>query len=98
MSEANEDPTPTIERLLAATNAHDVEAIVACFAEDYTLESPIHPARSSRGKEQVRRNWMQILSAVGDLGARLLGSVREGRTSWTEWEMIGTRRDGGAHC
>jgi ketosteroid isomerase-like protein len=98
MSDTNADPMRTVERLLAATNAHDVEGIVACFAEGYTLDSPLHPARSFRGKEQVRRNWTQILSAVGDLTARLHGSARDGSTAWTEWEMIGTRRDGGAHC
>jgi ketosteroid isomerase-like protein len=98
MSGVNLDPLPTIERLLGATNAHDVEGIAACFAEGYTLESPIHPARSFRGKEQVRRNWTQILAAVSDLNARMLGSAQSGRTVWTEWEMVGTRRDGGPHC
>jgi ketosteroid isomerase-like protein len=97
MSEANTDPMPTIERLLGATNAHDVEGIVACFAEGYTLDSPAHPARSFRGKQQVRRNWTQILAAVGDLEARLLGFARDGCVAWTEWEMVGTRRDGAAH-
>jgi ketosteroid isomerase-like protein len=97
MRDASADPMPTVERLLAATNAHDVEGIVACFAEGYALESPLHPARSFHGKDQVRRNWTQILSAVGDLKASLVGSARDGRIAWTEWEMVGTRRDGGAH-
>jgi ketosteroid isomerase-like protein len=98
MSEANTDPMPTIERLLRATNTGDVDAIVACFSEGYTLDSPLHPARSFRGNEQVRRNWMQILGAVRDLRASILGFARDGRSAWTEWEMVGTRRDGGAHC
>jgi len=89
---------PTIERLLRATNAHDVEAIVACFGESYTLDSPLHPARSFQGREHVRRNWTQILGAVGDLTASLLGFARDGSSAWTEWEMVGTRRDGAAHC
>jgi hypothetical protein len=94
----NTDPLGTVDRLLRATNGHDVEGIVACFAEGYSLESPLHPARSFRGKEQVRRNWTQILSAIADLSARLVGSARDGDTVWTEWEMVGTRRDGGGHC
>jgi ketosteroid isomerase-like protein len=98
MSQTKTDPMPTVERLLRATNAHDVEAIVACFGESYTLESPLHPARSFQGREQVRRNWTQILGAVGDLRASLLGFARDGTSAWTEWEMVGTRRDGGAHC
>lgn len=92
------NPMSTIDRLLAATNAHDVEGIVACFAADYSLESPLHPARSFRGKEQVRRNWTQILGAVGDLKAGLVGFACDGGVAWTEWEMVGTRRDGIAHC
>jgi len=88
----------TIERLVRATNAHDIDGIVACFAESYALESPLHPARSFRGKEQVRSNWTQILAAVGDLEARLVASVTDGCNAWTEWEMVGTRRDGVAHC
>lgn len=98
MSDVNVDPMGTIDRLLRATNAHDVDGIVACFSESYALESPIHPARSFRGRDQVRRNWSQILSAVTDLRARLVAFARDGQTVWTEWEMVGTRGDGGTHC
>ena len=98
MSEASQRPLATVERLVKATNAHDVDAIVACFAESYALESPLHPARSFRGKEQIRSNWTQILSAVGDLEARLVASASDGCSVWTEWEMVGTRRDGCAYC
>ena len=94
---SNEDPMPTIEKLLAATNAHDVEGIVSCFAADYVLESPAHPARSFRGKDQVRRNWTQILGGVPDLKATVVGFARNATTAWTEWDMAGTRRDGKPH-
>jgi ketosteroid isomerase-like protein len=87
----------TIERLVGVTNAHDVEGIVSCFADDYSLEAPTHPRRSFRGKEQVRRNWTQILGAVPDIVVRVVRSARDGGTVWTEWEMAGTRRDGVAH-
>lgn len=46
---------PVVKRLLAALNSHDVEAVVACLAEDLTTERPAHPARSFHGKDQVRR-------------------------------------------
>jgi ketosteroid isomerase-like protein len=97
--EGNEEPRTgaVIERLESATNAHDVEAIVACFSEGYTLEAPLHAARSFRGREQVRRNWSQILSAVPDLRATVIASAVDGATIWTEWEMAGTRRDGARH-
>jgi ketosteroid isomerase-like protein len=97
MTNANEDPVVAVERLVRVTNAHDIEGIVECFADDYVLDSPIHPQRSFRGKEQVRRNWTQILAAVPDIAVRVLRSARDGNTAWTEWEMNGTRRDGVAH-
>ena len=50
-----------IERLRRATDAHDVEAIVACFTDDYVNETPAHPARGFVGRDQVRANWSRIL-------------------------------------
>jgi ketosteroid isomerase-like protein len=90
-------PLAVVEALLRATNAHDLDQIESCFALEYSLEAPTHPGRSFRGRAQVRRNWTQILGAVPDLRARLLGSAVDGDTVWTEWEMSGTRRDGIGH-
>jgi ketosteroid isomerase-like protein len=97
MNSTNEDPMSTIQRLVAATNAHDLEGIVACFAEGYTLDAPLHPARSFRGKEQVRRHWGQILGAVRDISVAVPRFARAGAPLWTEWEMKGTRPDRNAH-
>ena len=97
MTSANNNPMVAIERLVRATNDHDLEAIVSCFADDYTLDAPVHPARSFRGGDQVRRNWAQILGTVPDISVRVLRSACDGGTAWSEWEMTGTRRDGVAH-
>lgn len=90
-------PAETIERLLQATNGHDPEALVACFAEDYVNQTPAHPARGFQGSAQVRRNWEQIFSFVPDLRAELTRVAVDGTTAWTEWTMQGTRRDGTSH-
>ena len=90
-------PQMLVERLQRATNDHDVDAVAACFAEDYENETPLHPARSFRGREQVRRNWTQIFAFVPDLHADVVRCAFDGDTAWTEWEMTGTRRDGTAH-
>lgn len=90
-------PQALVNRLARATNAHDIDALVACFAEDYTNETPVHPARGFRGRDQVRRNWEQIFAFVPDVRAEVLGCVVDGDTAWTEWEMTGTRKDGSAH-
>ena len=86
-----------VDRLLSATNRHDIDALVACFAADYENETPAHPARSFRGRDQVRRNWEQIFAFVPDIRAEVLRRSVDGDSAWTEWEMKGTRNDGTAH-
>ncbi|MDT5240222.1 MAG: hypothetical protein QOD97_2420 [Mycobacterium sp.] len=90
-------PAAVLRRLQDATNAHDIEAIVACFAPDYRNETPVHPARGFIGKEQVRRNWTQILTAIPDLFADVVASAVSEKMVWSEWEHRGTRPDGTAH-
>ena len=90
-------PAAMVERLCAATNAHDLEALVSCFAADYRNETPAHPARSFTGRDQVRRNWEQIFAAVPDVTAEVSRIAVDGDTAWTEWEHRGTRRDGSLH-
>jgi ketosteroid isomerase-like protein len=92
-----DSPQSLVDRLLRATNDHDIDALVACFAEDYENETPAHPARSFRGRDQVRRNWEQIFAFVPDIRAVVLRSLVDGEIAWTEWEMTGTRQDGTAH-
>jgi ketosteroid isomerase-like protein len=80
-------------RLHEAVNRHDLDAMTRCFATDFVNETPVHPARSFRGRDQVRKNWAQIFAAVPDLEADLLDSSSDGDAVWTEWEMRGTRVD-----
>jgi ketosteroid isomerase-like protein len=89
---------PTVaDRICEATSAHDLEGLVSCFTEDYVNETPTHPSRGFRGRDQVRRNWTQIFAAVPDIEAEVLRSARVGDTVWSEWEMRGTRKDGARH-
>ncbi len=91
------NPVERVERLARATNAHDLEAIVACFSETYVNETPAHPTRSFSGREQVRRNWRQILTGVPDIVAQIGNLVADRDTVWSEWHMQGTRLDGELH-
>jgi ketosteroid isomerase-like protein len=91
------DATDVLLRLQEATNAHDLEAIVGCFAPAYHNDTPVHPARSFVGRDQVRRNWTQILAAIPDLTARVVAFAASGATVWSEWEQRGTRPDGSRH-
>ena len=90
-------PRAMVERLVDATNAHDLDALVACFAENYENVTPVHPARSFKGRDQVRRNWEQIFGFVPDIRAEVIRLAVDGQTAWTEWDMTGTRRDGTTH-
>ena len=99
----NATGTPTtssravIDRLLQATNDHDLDALVDCFASDYVNETPVHPLRGFTGSEQVRLNWRKIFAAVPDLVAEVAARAEVGGTVWTEWQMAGTRGDGTPH-
>lgn len=86
-----------ITRLQRAINDRDPDAVAACFAPDYRNETPAHPAHGFSGREQVRRNWAQILALVPDLTAEVLRCVEDGITVWSEWEHRGTRRNGSRH-
>src|SRR5437879_12613983 len=54
----------TIDRLVRATNLHNIDAIEACFSDDYVNETPAHPARGFRGRAEVRRHWEQSVAFV----------------------------------
>ena len=94
MNGAGDGPAAVVERLLQAINAHDLEAMVACFADDFVNEWPAYPQRGFRGHQQIRRNWAQIFAGVPELRARVPRMVVDGDTVWTEWDISGTRRDG----
>jgi ketosteroid isomerase-like protein len=86
-----------LERLAAAVNNHDLDALAGCFAAGYRNQTPAHPAQGFTGRGQVRRNWEQIFTFVPDITARVLRSCADGAVVWSEWEMTGTRRDNSMH-
>lgn len=94
----DEPPSPGLAALLArlvdAVNAHDLDALAACFAPGYRNETPVHPARGFTGAGQVRRNWSRMFAGIPDLEAQVLRRAIDGETAWTEWELRGTRVDG----
>ncbi len=97
MDTATSSGLAVLDRLQAAMNNHDLQAMAGCFALDFNNETPAHPARSFRGRDQVRKNWAQIFATVPNLEVELVASAITRETLWTEWEMRGTRLDGVAH-
>ncbi|HEV7662849.1 MAG TPA: nuclear transport factor 2 family protein [Chloroflexota bacterium] len=79
-----------LDRLTQALNNHDLDALVDCFTVDYISETPVHPARNFVGRDQVRRNWSQILASVADLSAELIRSTVDPTQVWAEWDWHGS--------
>jgi ketosteroid isomerase-like protein len=88
------DPLAVIDRLTAAQNEHDVEAMLACFHEDYRSEQPLYPARTFQGIDQVRTNWSALLDGVPDFHAEILRSAVDSDTLFVEIHWTGTKADG----
>jgi ketosteroid isomerase-like protein len=81
-------------RLDTAMNAHDIDAFVACFDEDYESEQPAHPDRAFRGRGQVRQNWSAMFESVKDFAAELVRADAVAGVEWSEWRWRGTHDDG----
>ena len=88
------DPRALIDRLTAAQNAHDLEAMLTCFHEDYQSQQPLFPARTFQGIDQVRANWSALLNAIPDFHADVLRSAVDGDVVFAEIHWTGTKADG----
>ncbi|WP_433728785.1 nuclear transport factor 2 family protein [Actinoplanes sp. CA-051413] len=67
---------PVVERLIDAINAHDLDALTATFADDFTSTWPAHPARSFSSPQQVRRNWEAVFTQFPELRDRAARTAR----------------------
>jgi ketosteroid isomerase-like protein len=85
---------PLLERIRAALDAHDLDAFVAFFREDYVGERPRHPGSAVSSREDVRRNWEEVISDVPDLRVDVPAAVEDGNTIWSEWRAYGTALSG----
>ena len=88
--------TEVIDRLAAAMNAHDLNAVAGLIHEGYRSEQPAHPGRAFTGRAQMLANWEAMLAGIPDFRAEIRRSVHDGDTTWTEWRWSGTRSDGQA--
>jgi limonene-1,2-epoxide hydrolase len=83
-----------IDRLVAALNAHDLDAAVGLLHESYRSEQPAHPGRAFVGRDRMRANWQAMLAGIPDFHADVVRSAAAANTVWTEWQWTGTRTDG----
>jgi ketosteroid isomerase-like protein len=88
------DPEQIAARLQAAMNAHDLDALVACFARDYRSEQPAHTSRGFSGRDTVRRHWARFFDQVPDFRGDVVRSSHGFDAEWIEWRWHGTDRHG----
>ena len=86
---AAEVATPSLQALLEAFNAHDVDAIMAFFTEDCVFDAPGGPAPGGHrlvGKQQVRSGFQARFDGIPDIeycDDRHWASRDRGVSEWT---------------
>jgi ketosteroid isomerase-like protein len=84
-----------MERFARAINDHDLDSVVACFADDYHDVEPAHPTRQiAGGIDEVRKNWGMLLRAVPDFRSEVSRVAVDGDVVFIEQDWSGTRSDG----
>ena len=79
---------PVVQRLIDAVNSHDLDALVATFARDFTSTWPAHPARSFNSPEQVRQNWAFIFAQFPEIHISVIRSVVSADEFWGEFHYL----------
>lgn len=65
-----------MKELEAAAHAHDVEAVIACFADDIVVRSPITQRIRFEGIDQARDLFRRVFTVISDI--RFYETVGEG--------------------
>jgi ketosteroid isomerase-like protein len=96
-AEESEVTVETLERLLDAFNAHDIDAVMRFFSDDCVLEMPrgADPwGRRLAGRERVREGLASRFAGIPDVH---YGDARHwvaGDRGCSEWLLTGTGVDG----
>jgi hypothetical protein len=69
--------TDVVDRIVAALNAHDLEAFVACYAEDATMEDG-HDNVLARGRAAIRERLEKMFAEFPELHFETLSRIHSG--------------------
>jgi len=86
-----------LERVLDAFNGHDLDAIVAEFADDCVFDAPRGPDPGGArfiGREGVRRGFAARFEGIPDVSYADGGHFVSGDRGVSEWTITGTTTDG----
>lgn len=75
-----------LERWISAFNAHDVEALLRCYAET-AVNHQISAGEPTRGLQHIKDDFLQLFSAFPDIHATTVHILADG--DWAAWEWTG---------
>ena len=88
---------PSLQALLDAFNAHDLDAIMAFFTEDCVFDTPRGPAPGGHrlvGQEAVRRGFQARFDGIPDIEYADPRHFACGDRGASEWTIRGTTASG----
>jgi steroid delta-isomerase-like uncharacterized protein len=91
------DATPSLQGLLDAFNAHDVDAVLSFFTEDCVFDMPRGPAPGGRrlvGKSAVREGIQSRFDGIPDIHYGDDRHFTHGDRGVSEWTIRGTQATG----
>jgi ketosteroid isomerase-like protein len=97
MTTAETVTTDTLAEIANAFNRHDVDGIMAFFAEDAVFEGPKGPdpwGRRLVGREQVREGFAARFAGIPDVHYGDSSHWVSGDRGVSEWTLTGTTTDG----
>jgi steroid delta-isomerase-like uncharacterized protein len=89
--------TPSLQAVLDAFNAHDVDAILSFFTDDCVFDTPRGPAPGGHrlvGKEQVRKGFQARFDGIPDIVYADDRHFSCGDRGVSEWTIRGTQASG----
>jgi len=96
-TEPNSVAIQTLERLLEAFNAHDIDAVMSFFADDCVLEMPRGPdpwGQRLEGRERVREGLASRFAGIPDVHYSDDRHWLAGDRGCSEWLLTGTSVEG----
>jgi ketosteroid isomerase-like protein len=97
MAHSDEVTVDTLKRILEAFNRHDLDAIMAFFADDCVLEMPRGPypwGQRLVGRAQVRQGIASRFAGLPDVHYGQDRHWVSGTMGVSEWTLTGTASDG----
>lgn len=86
-----------LERLFAAFNAHDPDAVMACMTNDIAFFAAVGPDSCGRritGAEEVRAAFAAVWADMPDVAWSVSRHTVAGDVGLSEWLFTGTQADG----